>query len=109
MVDGVCSLDPMPSAEDSDGSTAGGGGTALARSNIEWRDIMFAKLCNAQAKLSTMENHAIAKFLEIDKRTKGIERIVRSYYHSPARTVVRTATDTGRAAAANPAFEPARR
>jgi hypothetical protein len=79
---GNVSLDEIPNEE---GGGDGDGGSALVRSNTQWRTAIYAKASGTSVRVTEMQNNQLAEFAELKRRLKRMEEIIRSIQLAPAR------------------------
>jgi len=83
---GIVNLDVVPSGEQADFDAARGiGGTNSNAANIQWRNVIYAKLQSTQETVRDLQNHQVAKMAMMDTRVRHIESMTRQLSISPAR------------------------
>ena len=82
---GLVNLDVVPSGEQADFDAARGIGTNSNAANIQWRNVIYAKLQSTQETVRDLQNHQVAKMAMMDTRVRHIESMTRQLSISPAR------------------------
>ena len=78
---GTISLDEIP-----DDALNGRAGQNLAlRTNVQWRNAIYAKVASISLKVTEMQNQQIAHIADVDRRLRRLTQMVRGIAVAPAR------------------------
>lgn len=69
---GVVSFDEL--ADPTDGEEDGGGRQGMRRSQVQWNNAIYAKLCSVQSKMNDMENRQISNNQKMNRKLRRVEQ-----------------------------------
>ena len=73
---GIVNLDVVPSGEQADFDAARGFGGGTNAANIQWWNVIFAKLQSTQETVRDTQDHQISRMATMDQRVRHIERMI---------------------------------